>query len=99
MARLVKNKDLTDYQVVIIPDKSISVKHFIQITDTLSKQGLRISEQFLQKVGLDEEDIDKKLTNKSWITSTVDKIKSIFTPKSIKDGWYDAGYDKQAKES
>lgn len=99
LARLVKNKDLTDYQVVIIPDKSISVKHFIKITDTLSKQGLRISEQFLQKVGLDEGDIDKKVTNKSWITNTVDKIKSIFTPKSKKDGGYDAGYDKQAQES
>lgn len=60
LARLIKNKDLTDYQVVIIPDKSISVKHFIQITNTLSKQGLRISEQFLQKVGLDEGDIRQK---------------------------------------
>lgn len=86
LARLIKNKDLTDYQLVIIPDKSISVKHFVQITDTLSKQGLRISTQFLQKVGLDEKDIDKKVTNKSWITNTVDKIKNIFTPKRKENG-------------
>jgi hypothetical protein len=79
LRRLISNVDLSDKYVDIIPDKTISMEKFKVITDAASKQGIRLSRSFFERVGLDKSDFNPKVQNKSWYSSAMAKIGDIFS--------------------
>lgn len=78
LRRLISNIDLSGKYVDIIPDKSITMEKFKIISDAASKQGIRLSRSFFERVGLDKSDFNPKVQNKSWYSSAMAKIGDIF---------------------
>ena len=78
LKRLIKNVDLEGRYVDIIPDRNISIEKFKILSDAASKQGIRLSTDFFKRVGLDDKDFNYKIQEKSWVSSTFNKITTLF---------------------
>ena len=85
LRRLISNIDLSGKYVDIIPDKSITMEKFKIISDAASKQGIRLSRAFFERVGLDKSDFNPKVQNKSWYSSAMAKIGDIFNKEKTNE--------------
>lgn len=73
---LIDGVDLEGRYVDVIPDRSIPIERFKVISDAASKQGIRLSNSFFERVGLDKKDFNPKIRNKSWVSSVLNVFKT-----------------------
>lgn len=95
LRKLIQNVDLEGKYIDVMPDKTIGMEEFKNISDAASKQGIRLSTSFFERIGLDKTDFNTKIRSKSWVSSAVDKITEIFKPGS--NGGYN-GTEKDDKQ-
>lgn len=84
IARLYGIPRIADLEVYEIPDETMTLQEFTQISDSLARMGMRMTPEAISMIGIDPKYIDTTINHTSWVAevqteaSLSSRIKSLF---------------------